>query len=280
MREPAIDSGPERGADQPGAAPAWVAIHLDGLGAQAMSSKSAAPWIGSLPPAALAPRFDDEPVRADVQMPPHVRASGHPWPLEALVTAERGAARLPVAYAWQLLRVDGTWSFADDTGPRTLDPADALVAVIGAAVLVQTGGDTRARPRILLVIPNDLPERAQQALIDRCEQQGLDVKLLWRPIAGALTWFQRFGTEMAGLARGGPRGTERVLGRIIALHLGIDGCEAASIAVVARPRDLGGFQVLRCAPIGVLPSFRCSSGGTGSTTDPAEPHLSDAGAMP
>lgn len=226
----------------------WMAVHLDGLGTHLMCDTlpPGKPVSWDLPPAALLPAVRGEPVRGDVRSPPHVRGTGYPWPPEARVDAQAGCGRWPIAYAWQALAEGRAWTWQHEGRERSLKPEDAIVAALSASVLEQVRDERNVPEQIVLVVPNELTERAQQALLDRARSLGLQLRLLWRPIAAALAWLDLFQAELiqAHMSRlASANRTEVKLGRLLTLHVGVDGAEGANLSVVAR-QEAGLWRLL------------------------------------
>jgi len=183
----------------------------------------------AIPASALVPRFGEPLIRADTSWPPHPRGSGQFWPPEAYVDHTSLCGRLPMAYAWELLQRGKRWEWSDGSDP--VDGANAICAVIrdvcGRPVL------HRQQPPVVLVIPNTLSEPHQQDLVDAGRAEGLDVKLLWRPVAAALSWCNANSQKL----REHPHEIDNPMGRILALHMGFDVFEAAVLDVVPRMEE-------------------------------------------
>ena len=182
----------------------------------------------AIPPAALIPRFD-EPLRSDMCWPPHPRGSGRPWPPEARVDDAASCGRLPMAIAWRLLQTNHDWTWSIDSTRLPISGADAIGAVVrDACGSAPSAGE---RSPAVLVIPNTLSETHQQQLVDAGRAEGLDIKLLWRPIAAAIAWCNRRRPQL----QEHPRGTSDTMGKLLVLHVGFDVFEATVLDIV--PRD-------------------------------------------
>jgi len=83
-----------------------------------------------LPPTALAPAFPGEPVRADFHFPTDPRGTGDSWPAESRLPRSDRPARCPLAYAWPLLANAKVWPYAVNGYTGTLEPAQAIAAVL------------------------------------------------------------------------------------------------------------------------------------------------------
>lgn len=238
----------------------WVAVHLDGLGAQCAHDGELSPWIGQLPPAALVPFWDGEPVRADLDAPGHLRGAGLPWPAEAGWSWRGGSGRLPVVQAWDLLLAGGAHEWKTEDRTVSLDPAEAIATVAATAARRFTA--PRSRPRVALTVPDSLSETQQQQLLDCASRQEIELKLLWRPVSAALAWVGRFGRQVIDASDLPADGStiaegEVLLGDLVVLHLGAEAPEVALLALIARWID-GQWRVLpgRRRPGPALPS-RC-----------------------
>jgi hypothetical protein len=94
-----------------------------------------------------------------------------------------------------------------------------------------------------LVIPNWFDEVAQDAVLEsltRVVGFGDKVRLVWRPIAAAMTWCDRFGPGLLREDRRLPLDVS--MGSLLSLHLGIDEFEAVRLQLV--PNASGGGLVL------------------------------------
>lgn len=185
-----------------------------------------------IPPSILLPRLSGEPLRLEVQTPAHPRGLGKPWPPESALQSGEQGGRFPIAYALQgLVQAKGIpWTWNTPEGEqRRLSAAEAIAGAFAAttANLASTRGPS------VLVIPNHLPMDRQQELIDACWSLGCQVKLLWRPVAAALTWCRQHSGH---LLRSSQRSDESV-GTLLCLHLGIDEFEIALLDLVRRTID-------------------------------------------
>lgn len=186
-----------------------------------------------IPPSVLLPRIAGEPLRLDSVFPPHPRGLGDVWPLESELSVGEQGARFPLAYALQEFSADQEqkpWTWTTPEGE--LNQLKASEAVAGAFAAA-TADLSLCRGPYTLVIPNHLRMLRQQELVDACRSFGRDVKLLWRPVAGALVWCSQFGKE---LLRNDSPG-EFSPGSLLCIHHGIDGFELATIDLIVRQID-------------------------------------------
>ena len=186
-----------------------------------------------IPPSVLLPRLAGEPLRLDSVFPPHPRGLGNLWPLESALTAGEQGARFPLAYALQEFAADQEqppWTWTTPEGElKQLKSSEAVAGAFSAATADLSSG----RGPYTLVIPNHLRMLRQQELVDACRHFGRDVKLLWRPVAGALVWCSQFGK---GLVRDdSPQAVSA--GTLLCIHLGIDGYELATVELVVKLID-------------------------------------------
>ncbi len=179
----------------------------------------------AIPPSALVPRFN-EPIRTDIFWPPHPRGSGQDWPPEAHVSKTSLCGRLPMAYAWALLQHDKQWVWSDDADRTPVAGADAICAVVKDACSRMIT-DVQ-QPPVVLVIPNGLSESHRQSLIATGDAEGLKIKLLWRPVAAALSWCNINSRKLQER----PHEVGNTMGRILVLHMGFDVFEATILDVV------------------------------------------------
>jgi hypothetical protein len=117
------------------------------------------------------------------------------------------------------------WSAGDGT---SVTPAEAIAAAYQPlAAFVETRAATLSRP--VLVLPDGLRDAARRGLIEALSRRGLEVRFLWRPVAAALSWCERFGDEVVGSDR-----REGAVGQLLALHLGLERYEATILEIVVR----------------------------------------------
>ena len=142
----------------------------------------------NVPPSALLPMLDGEPLRADLTWPPHPRGSGDIWPPESVCDAGEDPLRYPAAYALSDFLTGGRKPWASNSArirPRhTPSPAQALAAVYGAIVRPLTLRGLVQKP--IVVISNNLTSVLQQELLDELANAGVHARLLWRPVAALL----------------------------------------------------------------------------------------------
>ena len=135
----------------------------------------------------LLPRTLGEPYRLDHWSPPHPRGSGEAWPSEASVGRDIGSGRFPLAAAWSGRQENLTWNWRIDEHGHKLNSLDAIAVGISELTSMNAGEQSTS-----VVIPNDFRQQEQQRLLDACTAKGLDVALIWLPIAACLAWIREF----------------------------------------------------------------------------------------
>ena len=213
---------------------ACVGLELDPLGAAVASGPDSVERFG-LPPAALLPARPGEPLRADTDLPPHRRGTGG----GSEEAGERDpAGRFPLALAWEQLleppredaheRAGRSWDAP--SGAREAASPAAAVAAVGRVLLPD--GD----PHVALVLPEGCDAFAQQELLDAFQHTGNRPVLIWRAVAAAEAWIQRFG-ETIKAPEGVPH--QEHAGDVLCVHLGVEAWEASRVAVLRSPGEPG-----------------------------------------
>ncbi len=180
------------------------------------------------PPCILLPRLHREPLRLQQSGPQHPRGTGDVWPPEASLPDDiLQSPIVPMGLVWNALSREAlaSWSWTTPEGQtHSASPAELIAAAVAGVVPRVIAGSP------VLVIPNDLKMKQQQAIIDACSQQELRVKLLWRPIAAALSWCEQHAAAV--LAQ--HASIEGSIGMLLVLHLGIDQFELTPLELVAK----------------------------------------------
>jgi len=88
---------------------------------------------------------------------------------------------------------------------------------------------SRGQP-VAVVVPNTIGMTGQERLIGSLRRSGLRPVLLWRPVAAALAWIDRFAEQVFR----GNVPLDIPVARLASLHLGIDGVEADVLDLVIR----------------------------------------------
>jgi hypothetical protein len=200
----------------------YLGIHLDATRAWAATTASgneppAHVRLGLVPPAVFSLQglsLNDE--IEGVEDFPSIRSTGGAWREKACSIAELRAQRVTLLDAWRDLSrgVSGTAPLPH------IDRRSAAeaIALIAGGVAEKTGfyeGGLKAG----LAIPNHLDESGQDALLTALSPLGSTVdrlRLIWRPIASAISWCQQHGLSQPKSAPG------QSIGGLLCIHLGID----------------------------------------------------------
>jgi hypothetical protein len=211
----------------------------------------------AIAPAVILPRFAGEPLRADLAWPPQPRGTGEVWPPEARIEAGETTGRFPMAYAWHMLAAKQPWNWRVDGRETSITAAQAIAQVLAAtATKAHPAARDGSRPDktpATAVIPNHLSESARQELLDATAAHDINLSLLWRPVAAAMAWCERFAGEISA-DRLDP---DRPAGAVLVLHFGLDFWEVTAVDVVAH-RAGGGTHYIparRRKVIEPLPSY-------------------------
>jgi len=173
------------------------------------------------PPAAVAPLVRGEPVESAYLAPQRLVdmvGSGVDWPPRRYKVDALG--RLPASIAWP--------SLSGDLGRQQtmfgLDAPKALAAIVAGVLPRQPSRDWR--PRVAVVVPNQLDLRGQDRLLRELRLRGIDATLLWRPVASALDWLEQHSSGFEGAS------LQHQLAQLIVLHVGAHGMELSVLDVV------------------------------------------------
>lgn len=195
--------------------------------------------VGELPPSLVLGKLVGEAPRLELSMPVDARGSGldqtgeQPFDLK-----HRGAARLPIAYAWEMLTKvkEGdrppTWKWAlEAESVGTIAPGQAIAVGVRdlqhnflTAVAHEKEPPKTSRT---LVVPDSLSEFQQDHLLRALRLEAGQTRLLWRPVAAALAWIEQHG---AGIGSSTPH--HQSAGRLLHLHLGCESWEATVLDLV------------------------------------------------
>jgi len=191
-------------------------------------------------------------------------SSGLGWPPEARVNPGGFLRRVPISYAWRLLVDAGDKSVRWSVGEGVSFP---LTKILAAHIAGRLEGVGNSQDTIVIAIPNELDEFGQDGLLQALKRQGLqNVRLVWRPVAAALSWLER--TQNA-FSKGIPADDF-----IIVVHLGPDCMEFVPFRL--REKEFQGRRYV--IPLREPPKVRVVLGGCdwtagliGSTVDPDDP---------
>jgi len=167
----------------------------------------------AIPPAVLLPRFRDEPLDVDFAWPPHPRGSGDIWPPEARVDPPALPGRVPLGYAWPMLRYQATWRWPGAGGRPATITAPAAIAELAAATARQ--GTTSPNQPIALAVSDALDPKALPPL-----QTALQRALPGAVLVGA---DEAVAAAVAPTATHSPTaGSHDATGPLLHLHMGFD----------------------------------------------------------
>ena len=168
----------------------WSVQELDSRTQETLCNRTTG--NGHTAPSILIPRHGGEPLRLDTHFPAHPRGSGREWPPEARVGKGSGSGRFPLAAAWSDRHSERRWRWTIDGEEHEVASMDAVSAAFRQLVDWYVHA-----PKCALVIPNDMPQRHQQRILDECFDAAPSVSLLWRPIAAALAVLDRADTTLS-----------------------------------------------------------------------------------
>ena len=181
------------------------------------------------PPSFLLPLLGGGSVALDHRWPARPEGTG------VLSAQEPSGARVPMAYAWEILHRDQHAKLpftSTSTSKRGVRSIEALGSAAARMVLAGSGGRVKFAAQ---VVPNSIDEPIQEDLL-REAKRGLRAaaggpnrfELVWRPVAAALTWIQRFGASLE--LKGGRH--HQAIGSLLHLHLGVEALEATFLELV------------------------------------------------
>ena len=198
-------------------------------------------------PCVLLPMRGAEPLRADLQGGGHPRGCGDIWPPEAMSVPDQAGnlgSRLPLMVAWPQLLNGGSrpFTYLNAYGELTdfSDYSDAIATAVQQSLISAPKRDGTANARPVIVVPDRLSTRGQQDILDCCSRRGLEVRLLWRPVAAAISWCEKFDRDLIEkcVQDGKP------IGSVLSIYLGAEGWELTSLEVVAHKRGGSTFSLL------------------------------------
>jgi hypothetical protein len=190
----------------------------------------------SILPSLLLPRLPLERTRLQVARPLHPRGENDVWPPESAVNSDDDGPRIPTALLWRGL------SESQQRPWRWKSPDGASVSKTSASLIAQCiseslrSGPAKRSDQVVVVIPNGLLMASQQLLLDECYQAGLNVSLLWRPVAAAIAWCQQFAETIESPDRLTDGDISK--GRLLSLHLGMDEIELTVLDLVQRTQNI------------------------------------------
>ena len=172
-----------------------------------------------IPPSMVLPSGSHE-AQLDQWFPPYPIGLGDSWPDDAAV--DNGyTRRMPIGLLWEYGKSERIWKADRQT---SVDPIESIGHAARAIV-------TPSTEFAGLVIPNWLRQSQQQALLDSLSGSGVKWYLVWRPIAAATEWLDRFALAPPNTRK------RKCVGRLVVLHLGLFECEFTVVEIVADPVD-------------------------------------------
>jgi len=156
--------------------------------------------------------------------------SGLPWPPEAWVKKGEHLRRAPISLVWRALVEardnQARWNIG---GGVSFPLTQILVAHI--VDLLPPLSKTDESLNLTIPIPNDLDEYGQENLLSELRRvlPGKEVRLLWRPVAAALTWIDAASDDMiVSVVKTNPKDF------ILVLYLGPDAIECVPFQLRIR----------------------------------------------
>jgi len=235
-------------------------IAVDGVGISIISVTSDTPvteheqpqqnesTVSGTLPYLILPRLPREPVRLVRTTPVHPRGSGDEiWPPESLLHECGDGPRVPTALLWSGIgrQVPTPWKWVGQNKDCVERSPAELLACTVRALLKNDWNQTFSDP--VVVIPNSLTMAGQQLFLEACNQQGINARLLWRPIATAIVWCQQHHNVLAKRHR--PIPDNNSCGTLLSVHLGIDELEITPLEVIKRQVEGQTFFLpARCRP--------------------------------
>ena len=184
----------------------------------------------TIPPALVLGELSGEKPTVDISAPPSIRGTGLAWPASARVNAS-GSARFPLALAWPFLEYEAqrSWTWYPGSGrSRHAEPADAIAEVVCTSLGSYMPGNSSGTTT--LVVPNTLSIEGQDDLLRALSIRGVSAHLLWRPIAAAMVWVEKYGPEL----RESDSPANKPIGLIWVMHLGVDAFELTQLALIPK----------------------------------------------
>ena len=191
--------------------------------------------LDSVLPSLLLPRLPRERTRLQSNKPLHPRGENDVWPPDSKVRDEDDGPRIPTALLWRGISETQQRSWRWNT------PDGTLISKTPAFLLAQSVSETlrcgsaKLSDQVIAVVPNSLIMASQQLLLDECYHAALNVRLLWRPVAAALSWCQQFAETVESLDH--PTDGDVSKGQLLSLHLGLDEIELTILELVQRTEN-------------------------------------------
>ena len=211
-------------------------------------------------PTVVMPIHANEPPLFGPQYANHRRGQGFAWPPECQIPYQNdlqlGLPRFPLTQAWWKLnpyqndasswdQYDSTtaaaklcWKQSRDDSGVSMTPEQAVAGSAQAGL-----NQYELQPKqAALVVPDDLGEGAQQALLDAWRKQSnLPLHLVPRPVAAAMYWCEKQHAEVLADANTIPE-KGLLCGHVAVLNLGMDRWEFSCLGI--RIREHQGIRTL------------------------------------
>lgn len=189
----------------------------------------------SILPSLLLPRLPRERIRLQSSKPLHPRGENDVWPPDSPLNDDDDGPRIPTALLWRGISEtpQRSWRWKSTDGASiSRTPAFLLAQSICETLRC---GSAKLSDQVIAVVPNSLLMASQQLLLDECYQAGLNVRLLWRPVAAALSWCQQFADTLESPDH--PIDGDVSKGQLLSLHMGLDEIEITLLELVRRTEN-------------------------------------------
>ena len=191
--------------------------------------------LDSILPSLLLPRLPRERTRLQATRPLHPRGENDVWPPDSIINNDDNGPRIPTALLWRGISEpqQRSWRWKSTDGTSVSKTSAFLLAQAICETL--RCGSAKLSDQVIAVVPNSLVMASQQLLLDEFYQAGLNIRLLWRPIAAALSWCQQFADtiEIPDHVIDG----DESKGQLLSLHLGLDEIELTLLELVQRTEN-------------------------------------------
>lgn len=190
------------------------------------------------PPAVLLPAFRGESIIAGPGAHKHRRGVGLSWPPECQVPVgndhKNGTGRIPLVCAWSKLASLSKQQFSGFLGDTEIawwPPGQKKLYSSAEKIIAQSTIEWAkhySSKQNVLVIPDNLGEAAQQAILENTPESFL----IPRPIAVAMSWCRKNAPKYDGQISSHKEGTP--VGHLLVITMAYDQWEVVPIAIRAR----------------------------------------------
>jgi hypothetical protein len=176
------------------------------------------------------------------------------WPHEARIETGKPLRRVPISYAWRSFVEAGDSPVRWNVGKGVSFPLSKILArhltelVFVDSVVEKSSKKTGAPTdfldtQVVVAIPDNLDEYGQEALLRGLKREKLkETKLIWRPVAVALSWLEKVGDDLPSRMGNSPR-TMSMNDHIHVIYMGPDAIEFSTFRLRTR-KHLGQYHVL------------------------------------